>query len=104
MMTVIAGNIGRIHHAVQHPALRKTRPCYAFVPEEHFSEAGFEKPRHLASRWPSINAGANPLGIGSHVIPDPENPVSIRSRCPVLREYLTKLEAIAIVKSPATAA
>lgn len=101
MITIIGQHIGRIHHAVQHPALRKTRPCYAFIPEEHFGEAGFEKSRHLNSRWPSINGGANPLGIGSHVIPDPENPVSIRSRCPVLQEFLTKLERIAIVKSNA---
>jgi hypothetical protein len=101
MIAVIAGHIGRVHHALQHPALRKTRPCYAFIPEQHFSVAGFEKSRHLISRWPSINGGANPLAVGSHVVPDPENPVSIRSRCSVLKEFLTKLETIAIVKSNA---
>lgn len=104
MMTVIAGHIGRVHYAVQHPALRKTRPCYAFIPEAHFTEAGFEKSRHLVSRWPSINGGANPLAIGSHIIPDPERPANIRSRCPVLREYLTQLERIATVKYPASSA
>lgn len=101
MHAVIAQKLGRIHHAIQHPALRKTRPTYCFVPESHFEENGFQKGRYLASRWPSINGGANPLAVGSHVIPDPKQPVSIRSKCPVLREFLLKVETIATVKSNA---
>jgi hypothetical protein len=42
-----------------------------------------------------INAGANPLAIGSHVIPDPARPVCIRSRCPILIEFLEQIAAIA---------
>ena len=101
MHAVIAQQLGRIHHALQHPALRKTRPTYCFVPEDFFGEHGMEKSRYLASRWPSINCGANPLAVGSHVIPDPQNPVSMRSRCPILSEFLRKLETIATVKSNA---
>jgi hypothetical protein len=103
MHTIIANQIGRIHHAAGNTNLQKTRPTYCFVPEEHFSETGLEKSRYLASRWPSINSGANPHAIGSHVVPDPQLPVSIRSRCPVLREFLNRLETIAMVKSPTAA-
>lgn len=99
---IIAGKTGRIHHAVQHVGLRKTRPCYAYVPEEFFGENGFEKSRYLASRWPSANCGANPNGNGSHVLPDPGKPVSNRSRCPVLREFLRRLEIVANIKIPPT--
>ena len=98
MIIEIAGKTGRVHYAVQHPALRKTRPCYAFAPEEFFGENGFEKSRCLASRWPSVNCSANPNGIGSHMLPDPGKPVSNRSRCPVLREFLQHLKSVATIK------
>ncbi len=107
-MILITGNstahnlIGRVHHAIQHPALEKTRPVYCFIPEEHFGENGFEKGRYLASRWPSVNCSSNPLAIGSHVIPS-EKPVNPRSRCPVLREFLARLEIVAEVKNPSAA-
>lgn len=104
MHTIIHHQLGRVHHAAGHPALQKTRPTYCFVPEAHFEENGFQKSRYLVSRWPGINCGANPLAVGSHVIPDPEKPVSIRNRCPVLREFLDRLEQIASVKISATAA
>lgn len=104
MHTVIHGQIGRVHHANQHPALRKTRPVYCWIPEAFFDGAGLNRSRYLSSRWPCINAGANPLALGSHVIPDPEKPVSIRSKCPILREYLARLEHIATVKTSSTAA
>ena len=104
MHVVIANQTGRIHHAAQHLELRIIRPCYAFVPEGHFGANGFEKPRYLASRWPTINAGANPHAIGSHIIPDASNPVSRHSRCPILREFLTRIKIIAAVKAiPPTA-
>lgn len=99
MHLIIAQQIGRIHHAGGHPDLRKTRPIYSFVPEAYFSESGFSKSRYLASRWPAINCSANPLAVGSHVIPDTEKPVSIRSRCPILAEFLRRLETIAAIKS-----
>lgn len=104
MIAVIAGHIGRIHHAVQHPALKKTRPCYCFVPEECFDSAGWNRGRYLISRWPSCNCSANPLAIGSHVIPDPERPANIRSRCPILKKFITRLETVATIKIPHAAA
>lgn len=99
MHAIVNQEIGRIHHAAGNHALAKTRPVYCWVPEGFFAEGGFQKGRYLVSRWPSINCSANPLGIGSHVIPDPEKPVSIRSRCPILAEFLTKLEKIAAIKT-----
>ena len=99
MHVVIAGHHGRIHHAAQHTFLQETRRLYCFIPETHFIGGGFQKSRYLESRWPSINTGANPHAIGSHVIPDPGKPVKSRSRCPVLREFLIRLETIAAVKA-----
>lgn len=100
MIPLIAGNqIGRIFYGIQHPAFRKTRPLYAFVPEHHFSSNEFQKNRYLLSRWPSINCGANPFGIGSHVVPDPLRSVSPRSRCNVLAEFIRRLETVSI-KNP----
>lgn len=99
MHIIINQQIGRIHHAAGHPALAKTRPVYAYVPESHFEENGFQKGHYLISRWPSINCAANPLAVGSHVIPDPEKPANLRSRCPILAEFLRRLETIAAVKS-----
>lgn len=104
MHAIIANQIGRIHHAAGNVSLAKIRPVYAFVPEEHFGANGFLKGRYLISLWPGINCGANPLSVGSHVIPDLERPVSIRNRCPVLREFLDRVEQIASVKISATAA
>jgi hypothetical protein len=103
LILIIANQIGRIHHASGNRHLQKTRPIFAFVPEELFVEKGFLRSRYLASRWPAINAGANPLALGSHVIPDPEKPVSIRNRCPILAEFLQRLEKIAAVKTIAAA-
>lgn len=99
MIAVIQDCIGRVYHAVGHQALAKTRPVYCWVPEEFFGKNGFEKSRYLASRWPSINCSANPLAVGSHVIPDEENPANSRSRCSVLRDFLLQIETIASVKT-----
>lgn len=99
-MIFVAGNhIGSVHHAAGNRDLQETRPTYAFIPSEFIDEAGFAKSLYLASRWPSINASANPYAIGSHVLPDAAKPVSPRSRCPILAEFLTRLEPIAAVKS-----
>lgn len=103
MHALVNNTLGRVHRAAGHSALQKTRPTYCFVPEEHFGENGFEKSRYLVSRWPSVNCSANPLAVGSHIIPDPARPVNIRSRCPILREFLARLESIAAVKNPAAA-
>jgi hypothetical protein len=102
VIATIGGKIGRVHLATQHPGLKITRPAYAFVPEEFFRENIFDKARYLASRWPSANCTANPNGIGSHLLPDPEKPVSNRSRCPVLWEFIRRLETIATIKIPPT--
>ena len=103
MHIVVAEHSGHIHHAAGHSALQQTRPTYAFLPDGFVAEGGFAKAQYLASRWPSINAGANPYAIGSHIIPDAGKPVSPRSRCPILREFLTRLKTIAAVKaSPPT--
>lgn len=99
MHTVIHEQIGRVYHAAGHRALQKTRPVYCFVPEVHFGPDGFQKSRYLVSRWPAINCGANLLGLGSHVIPDTEKPANLRSRCPLLAEFLRQLEQIATVKA-----
>lgn len=99
MHVIVNQEIGRVHHAAGHPAVAKTRPIYCWIPEDHFEENGFQKGRYLTSRWPSINCSANPLAVGSHVIPDPEKPVSIQSRCPILAEFLRRLEKIAAVKT-----
>ena len=104
MHAIIANQIGRVHNAAQHPELAKIRPVYAFIPEVFFEESGFQKSRYLTSRWPSINCAANPHAIGSHLLPDPISPANIRSRCPVLREFLTRLEIIAAVKANPSAA
>jgi hypothetical protein len=103
MHAIISNSIGRIHHAAGHPDLRRTRPVFCWVPEEFFDADGFQRGRYLVSRWPSINCSANPLAVGSHVIPDVENPVNIRSRCPVLREFLVRLEQLASIKKPIAA-
>ena len=100
MHAVISQNLGRILHAAGHPALRKTRPVYCFVPEKFFDENGFQKGKYLVSRWPSINCSANPLAVGSHVIPDTERPLENKS-CPVLREFLRRLETFAAIKAAA---
>ena len=99
MQIVIADQTGRIHHAAGHSALQQTRPTYAFLPDGFVAEGGYAKAQYLASRWPSINAGANPHAIGSHMIPDASKPVTPRSRCPILREFLIRLITIAAVKA-----
>ena len=101
MHAVIANTIGRVLHAAGHPDLAVTRPIYAYVPEEYFGPDGFRRAGYLSSRWPSINAGANPLAVGSHVIPDPARPVCIRSRCPILIEFLSQIAATAPAKTVA---
>jgi hypothetical protein len=102
MHAVIAGHRGCICYAVQHPDLSKSRPAYAFIADGFLTESGFEKSRYLTSRWPSINAGANPNAIGSHILPDPSRPVKLRSKCPAFREFLTNLKTIAAVKATST--
>lgn len=99
-MTLVVGNqFGRVHHAAGNHCLQETRPTYAFVPMEHFTAKGFQKDRYLASPWPEINCGANRHSVGSHVLPDPQKPVTSRSKCPVLTEFLTRLETLASVKA-----
>lgn len=100
MHVVVAEHTGRIHHAAGHSAFQNTRPTYAFLPKSFVVEGGFAKAQYIASRWPSINCGANPLAIGSHVMPDATKPVAQKSKCPILREFLARLETIATVKNP----
>ena len=99
MHTIIHRHLGRIFHAAAHPDLIITRPTYAFIPEEFFDESGFQRIRYLDSEWPHINVGANPLAVGSHVIPDPTRPANNRSKCPILREFLGRLEIITTIKA-----
>jgi hypothetical protein len=94
---------GRIYQASGHPAFLALRPCYCFVPAEFIDADGFRKSDYLASRWPGISCGANPLAIGSHIIPDLQKPANLRSRCPVLAEFLRRLEILAVTKSPDSA-
>jgi hypothetical protein len=105
MHALVNNTLGRIHHAAGHPALPKNRPTYAFIPEEFFGETGLNRGRYLVSRWPVINCSANPDTIRSQVIPDPEKPADLRSRCPILREFLRRLERLTAGKpTPAVAA
>ncbi len=99
MLALIAGRIGRIFQAAGQPDLQQTRLIYAFVPFDFFDEAGFKRQRYLASRWPSCNCAANPHAVGSHVIPDLARPVSSRSKCPILAEFLTRLISLATIAS-----
>lgn len=99
MHVIINQELGRVHHSTGNRFLQKTRPTYCWIPEEFFGENGFNKSRFLVSRWPSINCSANPLAVGSHVIPDLKKPVSPRSRCPILREFLTRLKVVAAIKT-----
>lgn len=99
MIAVIQNRIGRVYHAAGNSFLQKCRPVYCWVPEEFLGENGLDKSRYLASRWPSINCSANPLAVGSHVIPDTDSPVNLRSRCPILADFLLALETIAAVKA-----
>lgn len=101
MHAVIHNFLGRIHHAASHPDLSVTRPVYAFIPELFFNENGLDRCRYLASPWPSINCSANPLAIGAHVLPDPTRPASIKSKCPILREFLDRLATIVPAKTAA---
>ena len=80
MHAVIANQTGRIHHAAQYVEIAKVRPCYAFVPQEHFHPQGFDHRRHIESRWPAINAGSNPHAVGSHILPHADKPVDPTSR------------------------
>ena len=91
MHTLIDHNFGRVLNAACHPDLARVRPAFAFVPEEFFNGDGFRRNAYLCTRWPCINTGANPLAVGSHVMPDPGRPVSIRSRCPILAQFLERL-------------
>lgn len=82
---VVHGQTGQIYHAKGHPDFQRVRPLYCFVP--HGQSPGF----YMDSRWPSINAGANPNSIGSHVLPDFNRPVSRNLRCPVLTAFLANI-------------
>lgn len=99
MIRIITNQLGGVYHAAQHPDLQQTRPCYCFIPESFFEETGFQKSRYLVSRWPSINCSANPLAVGSHVLPDLKKPVDLNSQCPILVNFLARLETIAAVKT-----
>ena len=99
MHTIIHHDLGRILHATVHPDLNATRATYAFIPELFFNGSGFQRSRYLASQWPSINAGANPHAIGKHIFPHVTRPVNIRTKCPILREFLNRLETIATSSS-----
>ena len=91
MHTLIHPHFGRVLHAVYHTDRAKVQPAFAFVPEEFFDGDGFRRSAYLCSRWPCINTGANPNAAGSHVMPDPARPVSIRRRCPILAQFLERL-------------
>jgi len=81
---VIDGKPGRVFYAEGHPDLMRVRPVYCFVPE------GQPRSTYAGSCWPSINTGANPNAIGSHVFPDWSRPVPI-SECLTLRRFLENL-------------
>jgi hypothetical protein len=96
---VILGQAGRVYHAAGDSDLQQTRPIYCYVPDQFFDGENFQKASYLTSRWPSINCSANPLAVGSHVIPNPKLPVDPQCPCPILSEFLQRLEQIAAVKT-----
>lgn len=84
MQVIVQGRIGQVFHAEGHPDFLRIRPVYCFVQHGQASSA------YLASPWPSINSGANPNAIGSHVFPDWNRPVR-KSDCPILKRFLQSL-------------
>ena len=98
MHTLIHDHLGRVLHAASHPDLARVRPTFAFVPEGLFNGDGFSRSAYLCSHWPCLNMDANPLSVGSHVMPDPDRPVSIRSRCQILAQFLQQLAHIVACK------
>lgn len=85
MRVVIQGFPGTIYHGKGHPYFQIRRPLYCFVPH------GQSLATHLDSRWLSVNAGANPNAIGSHVVPDVTRPVPQGWTCPVLTAFIANL-------------
>ena len=99
MHTLIHPHFGRVLHAVYHPDPAKVLPTFAFVPEEFFDSEGFRRSAYLCTRWPCINTDANPHVVGSHVMPDPARPVAIRSRCPILAQFIERLTELIACKT-----
>lgn len=64
MRLVVQDTPGEIFFAEAHPDCLEIRPLYCFVP------VGISRATYGDSSWPSINSGANPHGIGSHVFPN----------------------------------
>lgn len=84
MRLVIEGRPGRIFYSEGHPDFHQILPVYCFLPED------VNPVSYLSSRWPSINASANPNAIGSHVFPDLNRPAR-NTACPTLRLFLQNL-------------
>lgn len=84
MRFVVHGQTGQIYQAKGHPDFQRARPLYCFVPH------GQNPDSYMDSRWPSINAGANPNAIGSHVFPDVKRPVG-NLDCPTLKLFIHNL-------------
>jgi hypothetical protein len=91
---------GTVFLASGHPDFTKLRPTFCFVPDEFFNSGEFDRSAYMASRWPSINCSANENAIGSHIFPDPEKPVDPKENSLVFRNFLSRLETIAAIKSP----
>ena len=93
MRLLINGVQGRIYHAEAHPALRAVRPLYCFVPDFFATSGDFHRVAYIHSRFPSVNCGCNPHGIGSHVFPDMGSPLEQDFDEPVLHEFIRNLAA-----------
>ena len=85
MRAVIQGRPGIIYYGKGLPCFQNHRRLYCFVPDSQSPAT------HLDPRWLSVNAGANPHAIGSHVLPDFTRPVPQEWTCPVLTAFLANL-------------
>ena len=72
------------------------------MPEGFFSGGEFDRLTFVSSRRQSLSFSANPLAVGPHVIPDQQRPADIGSRCPILAEFLSRLETIVSIANTIT--
>ncbi len=84
MRLVVEDTPGEIFFGEAHPDFLQLRPLYCFVPD------GTSYKNYGDSRWPSINSGANPHAVGSHVLPNWSRPAR-NLDCPTLKKFVENL-------------
>lgn len=61
---------GKIFEALAQEDIATIRPMLCFVPERLLENGKLQLDTYQKENWDSINAGANPLAVGSHVFPN----------------------------------